>query len=379
MPTTLRSRPVHAVCVSLALALLLAACGGGGGGGGGGDDMGMTPTFSDALFDGRYGVAACSFSTTNGTTRAEGGFGTADGMGMLTPSIGSNDGTTVTPIVAGAPIPYSVMADGSLTLADEGGLLAADGAGALLMKDDPMAIPGIRVLVRLDDPYTEAVFSGSYHGAMFTAAQAQFTSTATGFFVADGVGALTLPASLRRNTGGTHGTIGSAGSTTFGIRNNGLLTAELPGGVEGHGGISVDGLFAVVAGDTLANAVQLLQVFVKVAAGASNGTFSGTYLVAGIQSDPDSGNAYATFVGRAVADGAGNLTVQPGQQNEEGTISMSSGDATTYSVAADGSLTVDKLLGAVSTDGRWGFLAGETDDGDGMTTERPSLFVLIRQ
>ena len=77
--------------------------------------------------------------------------------------------------------------------------------------------------------------------------------------------------------------------------------------------------------------------------------------------------------------GAGNISIAAGTDNKEGSITPSTPQALMYSVAADGSLTVDKFLGAVTADGQYAYLCGETDDSDAMTTERPGLIVLIRQ
>ena len=104
------------------------------------------------------------------------------------PTIGTNDATTVTPPTPGSAGMYTVLPDGTVDLPAETGFVTEDGALLLSLTNDDLASPGIRAFLRLQGAYTNASFSGSFHGALFTVAQAQFTTTATGFFVADGAG-----------------------------------------------------------------------------------------------------------------------------------------------------------------------------------------------
>ena len=129
--------------------------------------------------------------------------------------------------------------------------------------------------------------------------------------------------------------------------------------------------------------------------GLDNSTFSGTYVLAqfsGLRSfDVPAAESTSATWGRVVADGVGMVTATVGENengvisppslqpaaaysvaadgtftnltsatsNVEGVISTRSGPEA-YAVAANGSLTAGIRVGAISADGRYAFLCGDT-------------------
>lgn len=370
------TRPARLVLCALLLAAPLPACGGGGGGGSGSD-----PTTPEASLSGLYSVAELSATAGGSLREVEFGIGTADGVGSIIPTVGSNDGTTLTPAALGPVVPFAVAANGSLTLADETGFLTNDGSTAVAMKTVAGSSPNMRILLRLAGPYSLASLSGQFHMGATTGQTVIYTQTSGGYYEANGTGLLDFPTTIFRNASGTHGSTSGIGmSTAYALTPTGQLSVDITSSEMSTGGLTADGNFAVFAGESTGTGPRFLGVLLKVSNAATNAAFDGEYILANIRFDA-AGATITSGIGTATADGAGNLTIDAGvTENEEGVVSVfGAASAATYTVAADGTLDVADVRGAISPDGRYGFLCGELDDGNPATDDDPNFIILIRR
>jgi hypothetical protein len=229
----------------------------------------------------------------------------------------------------------------------------------------------------------KTTFSGSYHFGevlgLVGVYQSVYSTTAQGPVLADGTGGVTYPAMNVNNAGSAAGAT-APGSTSFDVAADGTFTSAVPGGTV-QGGIAADGSFAFCAGGKLAMESPLLAAYVKVTSGATNALFHGTYWVVGLSSDPTASNAWTSFLGTVIADGAGGLVYLATTTNHEGTLGASSGPDD-YAVQSDGTLLATDVAGAsggpfrtgaVSADGTYAFLCG------GLNFTGPQLLLFVRK
>jgi hypothetical protein len=362
------------VALVLGLSLIfgsVAACGGGSGGGGGGSGV----TISDATFTGSY--VSVNMIGSLATTRSEARWGRFDsaGAGMVIPSVATNVNSVFAAAAVMPALAYTVDQNALMTLPGETGAITADGAAALLTSNVAATNPSMRFLMRTSGVYNAASFTGSFHMASIVghagiSGQAFCSTTAQGFYTPDGISVFTAPAMLTNNLDGVVSATPDGGALAYGMAANGDLTLNLFG-LAMSGGLSPDGTFALVGGSN--NNVPAAAALIKVAAGANNATFSGSYLAVGISSDPLNARAWTSFVGTVTADGAGVMNYIATTENAEGTITNPAGpDA--YGVGADGTLISGTRIGAISQDGRYAMLCGET-----AATSSPTFFLFVRQ
>jgi hypothetical protein len=136
------------------------------------------------------------------------------------------------------------------------------------------------------------------------------------------------------------------------------------------------GAAAVWGGSTTSGADPAVAAAVKAATSASVATLQGAYWIVLLERDPTSGE-FRSLHGTATANGAGSLTLFS-TSNTEGTIAVEPPQPTTYTVAADGTLTVDAggngLRGGVSQDGSFAVVGGGTAIGSS-----PTIVLLCRK
>jgi hypothetical protein len=358
---------------SLVAVALLAACGGGGG---------STPSPTASAFNGTYSWHAWSGNVAGPVATAEWGSLTTDGFGAMGGMYHRNVGGVITGPLALTQLNAVLDATNMLSFDGAGALvggLASDGSAALLAVAAPGNHPGIALLLRQAGDFEPSDLSGDYHLCGWSLVAGNDVALFSGSVTFDGAG--------------------NATALSFGVNNNGVVTAPaapVPGGTyaPGTGGeviwttpsetlsgsVSVDGELVVFSGATGAIGGQELFVLIKKATTASNATFSGRYHDCALTAlGPPSAFRYATSNRRSDADGAGTVTtVEGGQFNFDGALAPISGTNTsTYLIAADGAMTangggVSVLRGGISQSGRYVVLAGDSVAG------RPLLQLLIR-
>ncbi len=358
------------LCLTLLLGTL-PACGGSSGGGGGG------PTISDATFTGSYVSVVMIGSLAN--TRSETRWGRFDsaGAGMVIPTIATNVNSVFTPAAVMPALAYTVNGNAIMTLPGETGAITADGAAAVLTSNVALSNPSMRFLLKTSGVYTNASFTGSFHvgslgGFNGASGQSLSTTTAQGYYSADGVNMLTAAANIFDNNNGVIGAAAFPGATPYAVAANGDISLTLFN-LAMNGGLSPSGNFVLLGGS--GNNIPFPAAMIKVAAGANNLTFNGSYLAVGISSDPTSGGAWLSFVGTVTANGAGAMNYIATTENAEGVVTNPAAPDT-YAVGADGTFTTSggARIGAISQDGRFAMLCGETT---GMSP--PTFFLFVRQ
>jgi hypothetical protein len=174
------------------------------------------------------------------------------------------------------------------------------------------------------------------------------------------------------NEGAVSPPSGSAG--TYTVAANGEVSLMFGGGDGFTGTILPDGGMALLSGGISNGEAPLAIAITPTTVGATDGTFTGTYQLIGIERD---GDGYTSLTGSVVANGSGVLTASF-TRNTDGSISTSGPDLLTYSVAADGTLTVDPVVdmfvGGVSPTGDYAFLSGPS-----APASNPKFFVLMRR
>ncbi len=353
--------------LTLSLAATSAGCGGGGG----------SPVPSDAadLLDGNY---LLWYLVANDDVVDRGGtiWGTlvADGMGALAGTVTENDeGVVSGPSALGGT--YTVAGDRNTSLdfgtlvtfagwTNAGGTMVA--TGSVTPGSDPVSL----ALLKLGTGFSNASLNGDYH---FNGFGVTVNGTTAGHFGKanfDGAGSIAF------NTGvNTEGTITppSASVGTYTVAADGQVTLTR-NGFTYAGSILPGGGLVLVAGPTQNTSDPAAFAFLPVSSGATNAQLSGTYQIIGIERD---GTGYTSLSGAVVADGAGALTATF-TRNSDGTVTGSGPDVVSFSVAADGTLTVDPtgdmILGGVSPSGDYAIIGGPTGTGTG-----PSLYILMRR
>lgn len=353
------------------LALLLAAattgCGGGGGGG--------APPAGVGLLDGQYGLWLLS-ARDSLPDRARTFWGTAvlDGMGSFTASINDNLETVVV-----GPVPlsetYTVAADRETVLfatdiVSYAGWTNASGTLAVTGSITPLSDPTALALIKRGSGFSLASLSGTYRFGAFGILGAQ-TLSYFGTMTFDGAGSFSFLAGIN-NEGAVSPPGASAG--TYTLAANGEVGLLFGGGDSFTGTMLPDGGMALLSGGTLNGEAPLGIAITPTTAGATDGTLTGTYQLIGIERN---GGGYTSLTGSVVANGSGVLTASF-TRNTDGAITTSGPDLLTYSVAADGTLTVDPLadmfVGGVSPTGDYAFLSGPS-----AAASNPKFFVLMRR
>jgi len=351
---------------------LLAACGGGGGTVPGDPPAAATPSFADTY---RY---AALISAAPNTLRTHLGEVTPDGSGTLSGVIVRNVNGAIAPPIGLTPFAYVVEPDGALTwrpsatpdlVEIQGGLGVGGRVGVLgyVLPGDP---PGIHVLTKPEGGHSDASLAGTYHwGGYFSLAPDEAATFWGGTVVFDGAGG--AETTLHMNAEGVTGDLEGPFPATYAVDPDGTVTFTFDTVVL-RGGLLAGPGVAVLGGGTLPGNQPTLMVFVAASAGATDARFAGRYFVAGFVG----GAAEHTSVaGTATADGGGEVTLGV-TENVEGMVATPPSAAASYVVGPDGSLSIlggDAPQGAISRDGRFGFLTGGTTPGS-----TPMIYLLCR-
>ena len=339
---------------------VLAACGGSGGG----------PTvvgLGNATLSGPY--FAIFVSGENGPPpRAEGttGSGTSDGAGHVPLSLTTNQMGVVTGPLS-VPFEYTVLGDGTLAIGvpvaevARGGV-SADGACGLVGANAGGTTPAVMALLRRAGSYSNASLTGAYRLVAFGTSTSGSTVGITGPVTADGAGSVSGAAV----TANLMGAVGSFPFTaTYAVLPDGTAQIDTSTPETFAGGVVKGGAVAVFGGAVSGDDGPGMLVLVRGASGASNATFRGAYWVVTIARDAVTGDFRSQW-GTVTTDGAGNLTLTA-VANLEGTFSTVPPQAATYSVAANGTLTVigggNTMVGAVTQDGSFAVAGGGTNAG----------------
>jgi hypothetical protein len=352
--------------------VLLSACGGGGPGGGGstGERAAFSGTyryFSVAPYPGAPFFVTTYFGTVTAQTDGDLDFRISYNRA------GSVDGPVL--LQRG----HDLAADGTLTwsrfpgpdgIDSQGGLSPAGDRG-VLARIQPGEGPVLHVVLRSEGVHDDASLDGRYHwGAFSFSAPGETIAIWGGTAEFDAAGGVDL--SFGTNVDGTIGIVGGPYPASYSIAATGDVamtfdTSQLSGALAGGKEV------VVLAGSTNEGGDPALLVFVRASAAASSGSLNGRYFIAGVSGDVA---GYTGMTGLMEADGAGGYEVRF-TRNADGVIEEDGAPSPgTYSIAADGRLVLEDgapLEGAVSPDGRFGFLAGGTSD-----AWHPQLFVFCR-
>lgn len=349
--------------LALMLAFMLSACGGSSGGGGSG-----TVTFSNATLSGTYTFVCLGGGQAGARMRAVYGTVTADGMGTLTGTTGENVNGLPGLLTAFPPTAYTVGADSSFTFSGLDGYITGDGEVAVAASMTAASEPMFCILLRRSGAYTNTSLSGNYAMAGMEgdnmAAATYWTQEGVGLgpIIFNGAGGATYPG-VGLNNAGTVSTVGG-GPSSYAINPDGAGTLGASWFGEGLGGLSSDGSLALFAGSTTATD-PFLAAFIEQGAGMTAASFSGTYLLVGLEVDTGANPDFTAFLGLAQADGAGMISFPSLMQNVEGAIVPPITSPAPYTVGPTGILAAGNAAGAVSQDGRFAVLAGGTSNGNG--------------
>lgn len=343
--------------------------------GGGGSTPSATTSLTNADFSGVYYLMGLGADVGTPNRRAVYGTMRPGGTGSYSTFLAINqDGVESPASLANGT--YAVQSDGSMDF-DGGavvGGLEANGHAALAASSQAGSTPGIVVMLRPTGAYSASAFLGDYHGGGL-----QTTSPAGGFsswatsptapLTFDGVQWVNYTDMTSFNIEGDRQEGTSAGRAPFTISPTGEFTVFTYGG-KGLGTATSSGSFAVVSGATSdaasppgATGQPFVFAYIKVGSDMGRSSLQGEYWVAGLASDPANGNSWTSFFGSVSSDGAGNLAYSAPTVDSEGVITMPGPTSATYAVSAEGRLTSDDRVGAVTQDGRFAFLTGSIDDG----------------
>jgi hypothetical protein len=253
--------------------------------------------------------------------------------------------------ISGAvPVSGTYTVDAAGAIAATGGTVTTDGAvstdgGRLVWAQlTPGSAPSFHVGIRQgQSTFSNANVSGNY--IMVTHEQ---SGTAGNLLTltCDGAGSWTGTGS--RNEAGTITSISVTG--TYTVAANGAMTFSSNGGTPLNGGVSVDGNTILLSQTTASGATPVTAIAIRQGQGsATNDSLLGQY--AFVNYDGAS-NSVALLT--LVADGAGNAAGTT-FVNNGGTVTDSA-VATTYTVAADGTVTIANgsatpLIGYLGADG----------------------------
>lgn len=249
---------------------------------------------------------------------------------------------------------YSITPNGMLTIFTPGGsqypgILSPDG-NLFAVAETISTRPFLNFAVKKSSGMSTAGFTGTYILAQFSdeitqsgSADSPFAELAT--ITLDGQGNGTFQ-SLYSSTGEP-----DSGTFSYLVASDGTLTVNAGGGSM-HGGVSPDGNIFCLS-HTFSNEPGI-TIGVKKLSGLSNASLKGKYILAEFHdgiTQPGSADRPRSMLSEISVDGQGNGIFQA--------LSVSDGDLDsgtfTYTVAADGSLTIntgDRLFrGIVSSDG----------------------------
>ncbi len=296
------------------------------------------------------------------------GTATVDAAGMMAVGFENNDnGSYSSGLMTTSAT--SVAADGTFGFEEhEGGITRAGDiavAGTV-----PGGAPGIALLLRKNGTFSDATLNGPFHLIQFRrglgASPATYALYARQEF--DGAGARTSSGGFR-NTEGV-GVAAGLGSGAYAVLPDGAYDAG------SHQGGVLDGGEAAISGGRDADDDPLIQAMLPLRFGATNGLFTGTYVLVGIQYDYAM-RVYRSTIARVVADGVGRATAT-GTLNVDGGASSIPVASVPFAIDGDGLMEFtlpdgDRLSGGIASDGRMAILAGGRDaDSD------PAFFVLVR-
>lgn len=273
----------------------------------------------------------------------------------------------------------AVNADGSFLLLDTStndsvlaGCLAGGGGVAVATSIRGGDLPKLFGLLRETSGAGAVDLAGAWRFGFFTVQAEGRSSSGTATF--DGIDAGVLDAGALLNLDGVleTATLGSPGA--YAVAANGRVTLTFLFSGTFEGALDPTGELALLGGTTSGGIPGLLW-FVKAATSASNATFSGDYCMVGLAFDYAT-PAMRSFGGGLAADGAGNALAQ-GTTNTEGTIGSTPPASLTYSVTADGTLTLvtpdGTFVGGVSPSGAYAVVGGPNTAG-----ADPAFYLLVR-
>jgi hypothetical protein len=351
---------------AVGLLSVLAACGGSGDGSGGGG-LGLDGEFHVASIGGRFDTAP--------DVEAIFGRATVDGdASTVTFDITVNGEGTVG---SGTEVlPARLDADGTFALLTQDMSGPTDGLRGALADDESVIVlgsvssgsrPAIFVKIRESSAAAASNLAGGYH--LVVLRHEPKVSGLVGQATFDGAGTGQILAGATVNDEGVISAVPFPYPLTYAIAADGGATLQFFAN-DHPGGLRQGGDLLAVAGSEQAGGFPTILVFLRAATTASVATFSGTYAMVELRYAA-SITTFSSITATAQADGAGAFSFA-GTQNEEGTIAPILGNST-YTVAADGALTIDSIRGAVSPDGRFAVL-GTVGANFG-----PSIRLLVRR
>ncbi|MBW1990457.1 MAG: hypothetical protein JRI97_13075 [Deltaproteobacteria bacterium] len=265
---------------------------------------------------------------------------TFDGAGSCTITGTYADNTTASQAFADTGT-YTVSSLGYVELSYAGG---GDHAGYLKDGGDVLVVANLTdqtsqevgVVVKKGSGMSTADLNGTYHAAAYVASTGERISV-LGTFTFDGLGAYTGTLNYNSTLGGT-GTI--SGSGTYSVAADGTVT--LTGFPDGAGqvmmaGLSSDGNVVAMANVDEADD-QVVATLVKKGSGYSAASLSGKYHVSVYAYD---GGVRQSILVTITFDGAGGFTYSGTVNDSQGGVGAIPATNGTYTVAADGTGTLD--------------------------------------
>jgi hypothetical protein len=341
------------------LALLASACGGGGGG--------TTAQPIDArLFAGTYSVSFLSLDDgAPDTGRAWWGTGIADGAGSWTPTIGQNANGVIQAPATLPPFSYTVGSDrtwawqeGSVDVLRGG--ISADGRVVTAATIVSGGTPTFLTLVRREGSFGLGSLNGVYHlCALVYDHSAPELDAWWGTATFDGAGGVTFAYALSED-----GVIAppTGGPTTYTVAADGATTLAAPPPAVYEGGILLGGDLVILSGSSTATRDPGMMILIRQGSGLGPASAMGTYFLAGA-SRGGGGGGFESVTGPATFDGAGSVSVTL-TRNDDGVITTDPPQTVGYAIAGNGAFTVnaggDLFQGAISPDGRFAMISGET-------------------
>lgn len=362
-----------AVAVALLAGLLVlgtGACGSGGGGG----EPGATP---DAFFGDYWSSVFIGEDGTPDDGRSQWGRWIASGFGAVVQFLFTeNENGVIAGPSQGSSITYTLAAGGRLSLVAGGvpflaGGLASDGSAAAVAGVFAPFDPGIFLYCRRQGTFTTTSLAGLYHFVLFA-----YDFTATNDIARWGTmtfnnGVITV--NRMNNVSGAVSTTIPFSANYF-VAGDGQVDLTMSGETF-RGGVLQGGDLAVLGGATANGGKPTILILVKGSTAASNATLSGTYHAVGIEAPVGGTPDWSSYTTTADADGSGGLTINAGQRNDDGVVSALAPMTFTYTVAADGTLSIagGNVVGGVSPTGRYAIYAGST-----VPAQAPLLWFLLR-
>ncbi len=342
------------------------ACGGGGGGTGG---LVVADPFNGEYHFVQYtGKAGPPYAAMG----AWGDF-TSDGTGTVTAGTswsienGVLDGPT-----PGSTVPYTMLPGRRIEWLVSGfplveGGVSANGEHAILGSVLTTMDPTIVLLTKPPTGMGLGSLVGNYHYAqLITSPTGTTDATYWGLANFDGAGSVDLV--LYGNIDGS--LIGPAATTeSYLVAPDGTVGLSL--GTQRFGGVlRQDGQVAWLGGSVTGGGVTTIGVLIKYSSGATLGTFSGDYHIAGMSVSDDVAPPinWQSLTGTIDSSGTGQFRMTSlTTLSDNGTVNTASspGTPTPYTVAPNGGMTIPgaNLVGAVASDGSVAAVVGGTAAG----------------